>query len=175
MVESRRFIILLITSHLLTLSRNWEINARHDNSVISSLLDISVPTTGMSQGKTLLWQTPYTERTPSRRLLITMLLRVPRFRMQSCKTFWEMVPRFGSYECTFPGRISIFSAKRELHNRGHLYPRLSDAGSSITSMTLPTPGPMPPSSWCPSGFCGWEWVQTAGRGLARLQPENCPM
>ena len=80
---------LRITSLSLMFSNNGPINACHDNSIIWSLLANSQPTSGISQGKTTLWQTPYWERTPSRRLLITMLLRVPRIRTRSSKTFWK--------------------------------------------------------------------------------------
>jgi len=86
MVEGQHFVIFTITSLLLMLS-NDAINACHDNSVIWSLLENSLPNSGMSRGKTMLRQTHYRQRSPFRRLLITMLLRVPRIRMRSCKTF----------------------------------------------------------------------------------------
>jgi len=113
-------LFIRITSLSLMFSSNGEINARHDNSVIWSLLANSLPTSGMSQVKTMLWQTPYRERTPSRRLLISLLLRVSKIRMRSYKTFFKMVPRFDWNQCTFPGRTSISTATRLIHNRGHL-------------------------------------------------------
>jgi len=42
-----------------------EINGYHVNSVTWSLLDNDLLTSGMSQGKIMLWQTPYRERTPA--------------------------------------------------------------------------------------------------------------
>jgi len=72
MVEGSHFIILRITFISLMLSSNGEINARRDNSVTWSLLDNYLRTSGMSPGKTMLWLAPYRERTPPRRLLITI-------------------------------------------------------------------------------------------------------
>jgi len=111
---------LRITSLSLMLSSNGEINAHYTNSITCSLLDSSLLTSGMSQGKTVLWQAPHRERTPSWHLLITMLLQVPRMRMWSCKTSWNMVRHFDWNECIFPGWTSISTATRPLHNHGHL-------------------------------------------------------
>jgi hypothetical protein len=54
MVEGRPFVILKITSLSNMLCGNAEINAHHVNSVPWSLLDNSLPTSGMSQGKIML-------------------------------------------------------------------------------------------------------------------------
>jgi hypothetical protein len=56
---------LRITNLSFMLSSNAEINAHHDSFVTCSLLDNSLLTSGMSQRKTVLYQTPYRERTPS--------------------------------------------------------------------------------------------------------------
>ena len=44
----------------------------------------------------------------------------PRIRIRSYKTFCKMVPDFDWNQGTFPGRTSISTATRLIHNRGHL-------------------------------------------------------
>jgi len=84
----------------------------------------------------------------------------------------DMFRRFGYNGCTFPGRTSTCNATHPLPTRGHSYPRLPDVTFLTLFTALTTTGPTPPSNWCPSGSCVWEWGKTAAHGHARVHPAN---